>query len=427
MRFCLPALCVLLLLSCATDPSSKSPIIQNLDGGLAEHYAGEYPASSQKLQEAEVLIEEAWTKSISAEAASYFINDNTKEYAGEDYEDIYINVFNSLNYYHQGDLEGALVEIRRVSEKLAVLEQRYAKEGPSAADTTAYFLQSVSKLGIGAFNLQLPDTTKAVLYNDSALARYISAIFYRTEGRIDDARIDIDKLKEIYAASPVYEGLQVPASIDEEIQTPAGMARLNFISWTGRAPVKEQEVQLMNLYFYPVMLDVLGGFALGKIALPVLKERPSKIYNVEVEIQPLTPNNTGETLRFNLNLLENISRVIENTFLYHYNDIFVKTYVRAAIKYASVEAAAQAALRNDAPPSAVYMSVLAAKVLADVTEQADLRCSKNLPGQAWTGGINLQPGTYNISLHYSDGTSSVFKNVEVRPGRLNLIEDANLN
>ncbi|MDR0494083.1 MAG: hypothetical protein LBG95_00430 [Treponema sp.] len=99
-----------------------------LDKGLLEHYAGNYRNSSADLQEAERLIQEAFTKSVTADFASYIINDNTKEYPGEDFEDIYINIFNALNYYNAGNIEGALVEIRKLtwaSGKLDMLNRKY--------------------------------------------------------------------------------------------------------------------------------------------------------------------------------------------------------------------------------------------------------------------------------------------------------------
>jgi len=85
----------------------KNLILYYLDKGIVEYYAGRYEESAADLEDAERLIQEAYTKSVSAEIGSYFVNDNTEDYPGEDYEDIYTNIFNALNFYHQGDVEGA--------------------------------------------------------------------------------------------------------------------------------------------------------------------------------------------------------------------------------------------------------------------------------------------------------------------------------
>ena len=92
---------------------NKDAILYYLDKGMLAHYAEEYDDSTQLLQEGERAIEEAFTKSITMEIGSYLLNDTTREYDGEDYEDIYINVFNALNYYHnrQGNLD--IPEVRQ--------------------------------------------------------------------------------------------------------------------------------------------------------------------------------------------------------------------------------------------------------------------------------------------------------------------------
>jgi len=93
--------------------NERNSISLFLDLGLLEHYAGNYLASSNALQNAERLIEEAYTRSLTQGFSTYILNDNTRNYPGEDFEDIYINVFNALNYFHRGNIEGALVEIRK--------------------------------------------------------------------------------------------------------------------------------------------------------------------------------------------------------------------------------------------------------------------------------------------------------------------------
>ncbi len=129
---------------------SRNAIMLFLDKGLLEFYAGNYEASSQDLQEAERLIEEAYTKSISANFLSYIVNDNTKEYPGEDFEDIYINVFNALNYYKKGDIEGALVEIRKLTlsnGKLDMLARKYNYKDPNSGASLEELVQKETGTG----------------------------------------------------------------------------------------------------------------------------------------------------------------------------------------------------------------------------------------------------------------------------------------
>ena len=165
--------------------TSKNRILLFLDRGMIKHYAGMYTESSRDLETAERLIEEAFTKSITQEIGSYLANDNVKDYSGEDYEDLYINVFNSLNYYHNNDLEGALVEIRRLNEKLLHLSDKYERAKTKVLDSN-------QQVDPG----QLP--IEASRFSNSALARYLGILFYRGTGRMDSVRIDYENLLRAY-------------------------------------------------------------------------------------------------------------------------------------------------------------------------------------------------------------------------------------
>ncbi|MCK4312948.1 MAG: hypothetical protein KAW88_09465, partial [Candidatus Cloacimonetes bacterium] len=76
----------------------KEQALYYLDIGMLYHYNKQYKKSNEFLTKAENAIDELYTKSISRAAASLLINDNVMEYSGEDYEDIYLNVFKALNY-----------------------------------------------------------------------------------------------------------------------------------------------------------------------------------------------------------------------------------------------------------------------------------------------------------------------------------------
>ncbi|HKK26056.1 MAG TPA: hypothetical protein VJ941_10530, partial [Gracilimonas sp.] len=103
---------------------SKDAVLKNLEGGMIYHFAGKYDSSNTYLNEAEYLIEDAYTKSVSRGIGSFLTNDNALVYDGEPYEDIYLNAFKSLNFLHQQDLESALVEARRMSYKMERLDIR---------------------------------------------------------------------------------------------------------------------------------------------------------------------------------------------------------------------------------------------------------------------------------------------------------------
>jgi len=391
--------------------SQKNSILLFLDKGLLEHYAGNYDASSEDLQTAERLIEEAYTKSISEGFLSYIINDNTKEYPGEDFEDIYINVFNALNYYHRNDLEGALVEIRKLSEssgKLDLLARKYEYTDPA----TGASLNEMARreTGVG----QIPET-KTVKFSNSALARFLCALFYLGEGNTDAFRIELEQVYHAYSTnSNVYKG-QVPNAVEEIINVPDGMARLNFLSFTGLSPIKEQQLILHNLPFQHPILQIAA------FKLPVLVQRPARITRVEAVI------NNGE--RFNLELLEDIGAVIEETYNAHFSNILIKTYIRTIIKYAVADIIAMETARQQDALTGLFAAI-AARAALDASESADIRMTRYLPDKAYIGGINLDPGVYSVILNYYSGDHIISKmeynDVIVKQKGLNLVQSVKL-
>jgi hypothetical protein len=259
--------------------NEKKAISLFLDKGLLEHYAGNYRNSSQDLQEAERLIEEAFTKSITAEILSYIANDKTKEYRGEDYEDIYLNVFNALNYYHDNNIEGAMVEIRKISMssgKLDMLSRKYENTNRSAGN---YVTNQFRELGFSV-NPNLPQG-KAVNFSNSALARYLGALFYLGQGKTDDARIEFAQVDAAFKSNPGIYNFPVPKSVAAAQNIPAGKTRLNIIAFTGLSPIKEEStIPGFFSFFKNTPLKAI------QFKLPVLADRKKRnqINNISIEV-----------------------------------------------------------------------------------------------------------------------------------------------
>ena len=374
----------------------NNEILFYLDRGMVNHYAGRYAESAEDLAEAERLIEEAYTKSLTQELTSYIANDNSKDYSGEDYEDLYINVFNALNYYHLGDTEGALVEIRRVNEKLAVLGDKYERGSDKVLSATSDL--AGADLGV-----------EAVRFSNSALAHYLSLLFFRAKGSDDDVRIDLEELRRAYELAPAVYGNSPPSSLEEERSVPQGMARLNVIGFTGLSPVKEeQEINIPLLVLPPITL-----------ALPRMVERPSDVESVEVALD------TGQ--RFALELLEDTGRVAQETFKGKYGLTVAKTAARTVIKTAASAGAAKLAERAPGGPLTGFAVGIAGKAITDASERADLRMSRYFPGRTHVGGINLQPGIYSVTVNYYGSGGRLIAtdrqdDVPVGEGQLNLAQ-----
>jgi hypothetical protein len=379
---------------------SRDAVLYYLDKGLLCHYAGMYKESSGLLEDSERTIEAAFTKSISQEVGAYLLNDTVLEYSGEDFEDIYINAFNALNYYKRDKIEDALVEIRRMNEKLAYLSTKYNM-----------LISELQEKALEENFDSLPANPKApAQFSDSALARYLGMLFYRADGLYDDARIDRDALRLAFANAPHVYDYPMPASLMEELEIPKGMARFNVVAFSGLAPVKyENDLRIP-----------LPGPRWAKISLPEMQYRRSDITRVEVVFD------NGRRLK--LELLEDMEKMAMETFKTRQNVIYLKSIIRALVKGIGSSTLDAAARETDGQTGLVLeLFSLATQVFAEASEQADLRTSRYFPAKAYIGGITLEPGVYSFTIKYFNRSGSEIAsfrhdNVRISERTLNLAE-----
>jgi hypothetical protein len=425
MKFLLPALVAGVLVSCASAPFELvdealgrahyqesvetleknrrklyggDTILYYLDKGMLTHYAGLYEESSGLLEAGDRAIEEAYTKSILQTAGIYLLNDTVLDYPGEDYEDIYTNSFNALNYYHRGDLEEALVEIRRMNNKIRNLADKYG-----------VLMSELQKKAIDE-SLPVPPNAQAPsAFNDSALARYLGMLFYRGSGHGDDARIDGDYLRLAFANSPALYPHPLPESLEGELDIPPGMARFNLLAFAGLSPVKRANT---------IRLPIGGSYI--KVSLPELVYRPSVVERIEVVFDG------GQ--RVSLELLENIQTVAGETFKVREGIIYLRSIIRASVKGISSAVLDSMAEDSEGGNAAIYgLLSLGAQILAEASEKADLRISRYFPGRAFVGGINLDPGLYSFDVMYYNPSGKAiasfrYEDIPVLEHRLNLTE-----
>ncbi len=151
------------------DQPSNDQLIYMLDYATALQIAGEYAESNKYFHLADKFAEIQDYASISLESGSFLFGEEMVQYKGEDFELILINAMSAINYLNLGDLENALVEVRRLNEKLK-----------------KYRIEAKRK------------------FTENALALYLSGIIYEATRNWDDAVIAYE---EAYQVAPYYEPL----------------------------------------------------------------------------------------------------------------------------------------------------------------------------------------------------------------------------
>ncbi len=380
-------------------------ILSNLNSGMLSHYASHYEESNKELSQAERLIFNAYGISISDTVASAVVNDNMTEYTGEDYEDIYINVFKALNFIALDNNESAMVEIRRLNTKLSNLRLKYRNEFEKAR-------KEFNSLNVDLSNV---DTSKAIAkleFTDSAFARYISMLLYRADRNMDSANLDFKLLREAFNLQKTLYNFNFPSHLQDDINYPKDKARLNVVSFSGFPPIKKAEE-----------IRTLIGDLYIKISLPVLVRRPSMVASVEMRAVNVTDN---KVYTAKLEKLESIENIMIDTFNQKLAVIYVKSIVRSISKAVVTHEAAKKAGGGSLSP-------LVQLLLSEITEHADTRMANYFPANVYTTGITLDEGIYNISVIYKNKNGSTLytskkENIEVYKGyNLNLVESTYLN
>lgn len=372
---------------------SKDHVLYNLEMGTATHFSAQYDSSSYYFSRAEDEIDALFTKSISQGIASFlFSNDNTLSYNGEAYEDVYLNAFKSLNYIHRGDLEGALVEARRMAYKLSHIEDKY--KGVARA------LAKADTLHRGDWK-----TGKSSVQN-SALSHYLAAILYAKTGHPDDARIEYEKLLESLNEQPNSNRFNTNHGALLEIKDPRSY-NVMVVGFAGRAPIKYQN----DVRIY---LDESDLYL--KFSLPALRLYNSRVTRIEAVV--------NDTTRIPLQLIEEMDAVAKEVYKVKEPIIYARTFVRSMAKAIGTNAAGRA-VEKENEELGLLVNLLG-KVGQEFTEKADTRGWQTMPGQAYVTTLNLPAGQNKVRLEYYDGGHLLYTrttDVQINPNEnLQLLE-----
>ncbi len=380
--------------------SSQGRLVYTLDLGMLAHYTGAYSDSNEFLTTAEKLISDAYTESVTANIGSYILNDNTRAYPGEDYEDIYTNVFKSLNYHFMGKTEDAMVEIRRTSEKEGLLKDKYTR-----------LLEKSEQASDG----KLTGGLQTISFTQSALANYLGMLYSESLGNDSDRNYYLGSVRNAFALQPTLYQFSLPPGAKERPEPEEGKIRVEFIAFTGLGPTKLEVVQ--QLY--------VSKDNYARLALPALSLRPERVTRIAVRLD------TGQKVQ--LYKLEDLSRIAQDTFALRYQNIYNKTLLRTLTKAtgtAVFDAVAEGARKSDeeGSESVVLLSGILSffsSIFNQASEQADLRISHYFPATAWVGYMDVEPGDYTATFYYADAASILYSEQETvspKEGQLNLYE-----
>ena len=372
---------------------SKNMLLYHLDRGLLLHEAGQYKESDKSFDDAEILYDELYTKSLTGAAGTLFINDNTAPYYGKPYDKSLMHVFRALNYAYTGDIQGGLVEVRKLN---------------------LFFRGLRDKNSSG--------------YRDDAFAEYLGGLLYQANGNTDDARISFN------AAADAYKWYQRDYKVSPPpVSTAAACANCGeviFLHYNGVSPIMVSHT--IQVAWNEAVFAVRASDSIGKedsakfenaivagvytnaitVALPGFEDIPYAIKGSEVFVD----SQTYPTV-----LMEDIGMIEKKLLAQNLTAITLRASARAMLKYVLGEMISNQVQENQGDALGLLAKVVTSAAAAG-TEVADTRSWVTLPDQLRMARIQLPPGRHNLHLTFktADGSSAgdaVLKDIEVTPGQ----------
>ena len=424
---------------------AKSRLLYRMDRGMTLHLAGKYESSNMVLEQADQDVEALYTRRIRTETKAFLINDTELPYEGDPYEQVMINVIKALNYAAGGNWNEALVEARRIDNRLNLLTDRTgAKDG----------------------------------YRDDGFARYLCGVLYEATGDVNNAFIAYRNAYEAYRRAQSWAKTSIPPSLPADLlrttealhfteeheeyrrafpkaawkpmSETQSLAQLVVVSYNGRAPYKEDlfidlpvSMEALNLVLLNRGLNrprqgrqaraadsALYGLSgnVVRVALPRLVPQKTSIAYSEVS---LTGTETPFTAR--TELVDNLTAIAEKTLADRFTAISLKAVARAAVKNALAEGAGygtRAALGSDnnAGPWIGLLVTILGRMFATYTEEADKRSWRTLPDEIHMTRLWVPPGIYQVKVRPVSrsgavGRQEALRTVTLRQGETSLVTE----
>ena len=347
----------------------RDQILYMLEYALALHQQGDLKKSNDVLIAVDRLADVKDYVSLSREAGSLLFNEGVLTYKSERFENLLINAYLALNFTLLGDFESALVECRRMDEKI--------------------------------YRMKLEDEDP----KKSFYARYLSAMIWEVQGNWDSAYIDYynaykirphpDLKKDLIRSAwfsqrqgefKKWRGKSSGADLSKMKNQTVHWGELVFIYQQGWIPRKRPRRENRR---FPELVSVPARFKKAFLVIDGERQKPSQMfYQIGQEAKRTLDN------EFNYLVAKKILGIVAKQVVAH-----------------------QVSQKNELLGAAT----LIAMHLADT---ADLRQWSTLPDSIQVSRLYLKPGQHHVEIWASGpyGTQKIKTlQVKILPGQKTFI------
>ena len=382
----------------AKDYGKRNRLLYLLDRGMFAFSTGEFREAIASFTEAEELMSELYTISLSQEATTFVVNDNAAPYRGEDFESVMVNLFLALSYANLSEIDEALVEARKVDSKLTAINLQYAENEENA-------------------------------YREDPFVRLLMGILYemgQTSTDLNDAYISYSKALQGYDSEYQRFGVSFPEPLVENFLSVASfmgraelrtvqqrfpsyrfasradrkeMAEVYVLHLNGRTPIKQENI---------IVVPTPDGQVV-KVAFPSYEKIPGRIAGARLHALPELGK---QQFVADFSVGEPIGGIAIENLQNRRVRIYAKTLARVTAKYLAVRKAQREAA-DQFGGWAGLLTKVTGDILIFVSEQADLRSWRTLPEEIWISKVTLPPGSYQLWAECLDASGRFVEKVEL--------------
>ena len=412
----------LLLCGCASSVltsynASLTPVLQQLEQGDAPGAAANFSARNNTKSDVLFLLEqgefwrnasqfdrsnEAWLNATQLlnqndlnsnnpqqwldNSLQYVLNDKAKPYAGHDFERVLMGSRLALNYIAQGRWDDARVEIKKSHEleaqiaeqetlrNLSIEEKSKEKRVPSWAD-------------IGGYPVQMIDAPEVLALKNSyqsAISHFLAGFVYEARGEKSLAAAGYRQAIELQPNQAVLENSL--RDLDIRPTKNDGKVDVVILVEAGLAPARMAQNFTLPLPYR----DQYGYWntRLASMSFPTL--------STSIQTDPVGWRINQQELP--LNLVTDTSLMSRRALRDEMPMILLRSTARAVSRWAISSTMDRKQSRNTANGGDLGLALVSAlfEIGGAITEQADDRCWRSLPGRFYLARLRLAPGRYTI-------------------------------
>ncbi|MDW3190914.1 MAG: hypothetical protein R8G66_01030 [Cytophagales bacterium] len=387
----------------------KGEFLYYANHGVVSSMLKDYENSNVQFEKAYLYGEDYRQNPLNV-AASFLVNPKLVKYPGEDHEHLLLLYYKALNYLKLGDKEAALVECKRLNNRLNDLSDRYKSDKKYKRDAFIHNLMGIIYEANGE-------------YNNAFIAYRNAYDIYQEDFTQLFALSAPEQLKQDLLRSAYLTGFDDQVrKYEKEFgvkyqHQPTPNGELVFFWHNGLGPIKDEwsvnftvlpggdgVVTFVNEDFgfnFPFAYDYdeeeeggsLTDLEFFRVAFPKYVERPMTHSSATLKL--------GKQKK-ELELAEDINAIAFKSLEQRMVWEFGKSLLRAALKKATEKAA-----EDESEGLGLVVGLINA-----ITEQADTRNWQTIPHSIYYTRMPLNAGENKVSIQINRSGTSIGKNID---------------